>query len=176
LIVTGALWFDLAPGAELDLFIKGNLVLTGATAFGNVTRPADFRVYVGGKSELTGTPSAVLLTGAQLFGANLSAPNSFINSEGAMFVRGSIFGKNIHADAAIHVDYDREVLERADDEQCLPPPPDGEEPPPECTSSCDESCGSQACIDGSCGACDSDDDCCAPLICHENGRCGPLFL
>ena len=40
--------FVPGPGAELDLFVKGNLFLTGKMSFGDKARPAATRIYVGG--------------------------------------------------------------------------------------------------------------------------------
>ncbi len=39
----------------------------------------------------------------------------------------------------------------------------------------DQPNGAQACVDGTCGDCRTDADCCAPLICNA-GRCEPLLF
>jgi hypothetical protein len=35
-------------------------------------------------------------------------------------------------------------------------------------------CGNQACVNGTCGSCTTNADCCAPLIC-QGGTCVPLL-
>ena len=71
----GVLQFKLAPGAEIDLFVKGNLALTGKMSFGDKSRPAATRIYVGGTSDIT-------LIGASGFVGNLYAPRAAVNGVG----------------------------------------------------------------------------------------------
>ena len=49
-----------------------------------------------------------------------------------------------------------------DQGKACPPPPGG------CSSCLD--CGNQACVDGVCGECTNDGQCCPPLVCI-GGRC-----
>src|SRR5690606_14875509 len=49
---TGLFKIELDPGAELDLFIQDDFVLTGAARFGDRTRPAAMRIYVGGTGDV----------------------------------------------------------------------------------------------------------------------------
>lgn len=188
---TGAVQIALAPGAELDLFVAGNLTQVGFSPLGDRRRPADVRIFVGGDGDIT-------MVGFEPIGANLYAPRSRLYSPGYLAARGSIFVRELHVQGYVTVDYDREILTRGDDEECLPPPPPppppppepdagtppppdaGEPPPPpppECNDACDESCGSKkTCVDGMCTGCRSDADCCAPLVCYADGRCGALLF
>jgi hypothetical protein len=157
--ITGHFDIDLGPDAELDLFIKDNLVQIGFGQFGDPSRPAKMRVYVGGEGD-------ILFLGYQPVGANIYAPRSRMISAGYVDMEGSLFLKDLDAGGYIDITYDRDVI--IPGEQC--PPPDDEEPPPECTQTCNETCGTSACIDGECGACTVDADCCDPLVCYQ-GSC-----
>ena len=77
-----------------------------------------------------------------------------------------IMAGSIQAENKVRVHYDRAVLSVG--ENCPGNPP-GED----CDSCLD--CGNQACIDGQCGACRTDDDCCPPLVCVA-GRCLTLGI
>ncbi len=177
----GAFNIELGPDAELDLFIAGNLTQVGFSPLGDRNRPANVRIFVGGEGDIT-------LVGYEPINANLYAPKSRLYSPGYIAARGSLFVRRLHAQGYVTVDYDRDILTRGDDDACLPPPPPVEPsepdagtppppPPPECTNACDESCGStKTCVNGSCGSCTTDADCCAPLVCYKNGRCGALVL
>lgn len=158
------------PDAELDLFVAGNFLQTGYSPFGNPNRPEDIRVFVGGNR-------AILLTGYNPFSGNLYAPNSNVNVEGFLDMNGSLFAKNFHADGYVRIHYDSAILEQGDDDSCNPPPPPppppGEPPPPECDGKCDEACGfSETCVAGVCKRCVTNADCCAPLVCYDDGVCG----
>ncbi len=151
--LTGAAAFVLEPGAELDIFIAGDLRSTGAGLFGDPERPADLRVYVAGSGDID-------ITGAAGFAGNLYAPRANAVARGALFVEGSIVAKNIEVNGALTVRFDR-TRELGD-----PCPP---EDPPTCAP-CDGSCATGACVDGSCGVCRSNADCCEPYICID-GEC-----
>lgn len=157
----GALDVVLGPRGELDLFIAGDLKTIGAGSFGDRRRPAASRIYVDGDGE-------VALTGAAEFVGNLYAPGSRITSIGAAFVHGSIFGREIEIPGALSVVYDRQILEVGDD---CGDPDDG------CDEPCDRDCpGGLTCVEGGCGECRSDDDCCAPDVCLPDGTCGSLLI
>jgi hypothetical protein len=107
LIATGAFRVQLDADAELDLFIEGNLALTGAALFGDRARPAATRVYVGGGSDVT-------VAGYGAFVGNLYAPaaNIFIGGYGQIY--GSLFGKNINAAGFLSVGYDQGIQQTGD--------------------------------------------------------------
>ena len=174
---------ELGPEGELDLFISGNLAQVGFGTFGDVQRPSAVRVYVGGAGD-------IIFRGYQPFGANLYAPRSRMHSDGFIDARGSLFLRTLDTNSYLKIDYDRDVLDQGDDDACLPPKPpkpptpptpdagvpDASDPPPQCNSSCDEKCGQQACKNGMCTGCSTDADCCSPLVCYPDGRCGALLL
>ncbi len=184
----------VGPDAELDIFIKGDLNQIGYGSFGNADRPADLRVYVGGSGD-------ILYLGYQPFAGNLYAPKARLASDGYLPVNGSVFVRDIMVGGYIDITYDRHVLDVGDDEECYetpedpPPPPedagvdagidagadagsDAAEPPeePDCYP-CDGTCPTNlTCIEGYCAPCQTDLDCCEPLVCYEDGRCGALLF
>jgi hypothetical protein len=212
----GVLDFNVGPAGELDVFVAGNLIPTGATTFGNVARPAAVRIYVAGTSD-------VVLTGAGQFVGNIYAPNANVILTGYSDVFGSIFAGNFEAPGAVFIHYDRGVLDAGNEcppappplsscdgggcpdassvsppadassappadaappqtsddaspqgpadasppvpEAAAPPPPPPPPPPPSCQQ-CGFCSAGTACVNGSCGTCSTDDDCCAPLVCN----------
>jgi hypothetical protein len=111
LIATGLFRVELAPDAELDVFVRGNLVVTGAAVFGDPERPGATRIYVGGTGD-------VAIAGASAFVGNLYAPQANILVGGVGQVRGSLFGKNIIAAGFLDLGYDATV--RDGGEACPP--------------------------------------------------------
>lgn len=156
----GAFNIDIAPAAELDMFIGGNILSIGAGSFGSRSRPAASRIYVGGSGTVT-------LVGLSGFVGNVYAPYATITAVGDTQVYGSLFGNLIDMPGYLDVHYDRAILDV--DREC--------DPPPTCdvcgTSMCVDH---RACIGGACAACTSDADCCAPLICYPDGTCGSLLI
>jgi hypothetical protein len=153
-MMNGELKIELAPSAELDLFVAGDLSLNGEHAFGSVDTPAHVRLYVDGPN--------VLLNGAVSLAANLYAPNAVIRPNGAYVVRGAVFGKGFEFNGGLDVAYDEAILKVQ-----------GCEAPGGSCSSCNECTGATpACRGGKCVACESDADCCAPLLCRS-GACVP---
>ncbi|MEA2700087.1 MAG: hypothetical protein QOI66_4358 [Myxococcales bacterium] len=153
--ITGQLAIDLAPGAELDLFVAGNLALGNATAFGNQARAGDVRVYVGG--------STVTLPGGKAVGANIHAPSATVTMPAATELTGSVYASHFSLGGAVTVHYDQAVLEGA---ACPGTAVT-------CGSCADCSGAAPACRQGACVACQTDADCCPPFQCAA-GRCQPV--
>jgi hypothetical protein len=184
---TGTLTIELTDGAEVDLFVGGSVTSTNQLNLGSQAAPAKVRFYVGGEGTIT-------FTGDTLIAGNFYAPKAELSFTDNMDVFGSVFARRITFTNTFNIHYDRAVL-RAGDGCVTPPeqitpdagplaPTDGggtgipdagmsvidAGPPPAamCTDCTD--CGNQACVDGTCGACTTNSDCCAPLICF-NGTC-----
>jgi hypothetical protein len=153
---TGNLEFRLSPGAEIDLFIKGDLAVTGRALFGEKERPAASRIYVGGSGD-------VFLTGFTEFVGNLYAPRSLVQGIGFENIYGSIFAGNFVSPGFANFVYDSAIMTVGDN--CGAPPP-----PANTCSQCGTCTGGTACVGGKCGACSNDGDCCGQLIC-SNGKC-----
>jgi hypothetical protein len=151
----GNVEFRLAPGAEIDIFIRENLVLAGRAVFGDPTHPASTRIYVGGSGD-------VVLVGAGTFVGNVYAPRSLVTAVGFADVWGSVFARDFVSPGYARMVYDRAITRAGSD--CSVPPPPGT------CSQCGTCTGGLACVQGSCGPCTTDAECCGQLACID-GRC-----
>lgn len=174
---TGVFELELAPGAEVDVFIGGDFTATDELELGSAAAPAKARLYIGGDGDVT-------LTNKALLAGNVYAPRAEVVVTDALEVFGSLFAGKLTFTNKLTVHYDRAVLEAG--EGCMPPEPspadagvaDGGGPedtgaPPQMCSDCND-CGNQACVAGACGACTTSEQCCSPLVC-ANGVCLPDF-
>ncbi|HEX3770367.1 MAG TPA: collagen-binding domain-containing protein, partial [Polyangiaceae bacterium] len=121
----GAFDFDVGPAGELDVFVTGDFQPTGATVFGQATRPAAVRVYVGGAG-------LVAFTGANEFVGNVYAPRATVTVTGYSDFYGSIFANEFEAPGDMRIHFDRGVL--AEGDECPPPsspPADASAPLPD---------------------------------------------
>ncbi len=110
----------LEPDAEVDIFVRDNFVLAGASLLGDPARPSATRIYVGGSGDIA-------VAGLNAFAGNLYAPTANVLVGGIGKVYGSLFGKNIIAAGLLDVGFDESVREGV---ECTPPAaPPGEEPP-----------------------------------------------
>jgi hypothetical protein len=150
--MNGALSFVFADGAELDLFVVGNVRLNGDAVFGNADAPARVRVYQAG-TQFSANGDAKLA-------ANVYAPSAVVTINGSNTVRGSIYANQLSQNGDIDLLYDEAVLDvkgcEASGGGC---------------SSCRDCAGTTpACNGGRCEACKTNADCCAPLEC-AGGAC-----
>jgi hypothetical protein len=148
--VSGASTLTLAPGAEVDLFVTGNLRIAGAQSFGWVDAPAKVRIYAGGAD--------VTLDGAIALAANLYAPAAVVHARASLDVSGALFAGGLDVQGAVTVKYDEAILAVQ-----------GCQAPAGSCKTCHD-CEGTACNGGTCGACTTDADCCAPTRCAD-GRC-----
>lgn len=178
---TGTLELVLAPGAEVDVFIGGSLTATDQLELGSADAPAKARLYIGGQDDIT-------LTNEALLAGNVYAPRAEMVVTDAIEVFGSIFVKRLRFTNKLTVHYDRAILEAG--EGCVDPVPPGPDagvadaggadagapdvgPASDLCMDCTD-CGNQACMNGVCGACLTNADCCSPLVCR-GGTCLPDF-
>jgi hypothetical protein len=94
---TGGITIDIQENGELDLFVKGNLIVNSAASFGSETTPMKVRTYVGG---------SVQLQASTTFAGNLYAPNAEVSFGASTDLFGSLFVKRVSfgANAAVHFD------------------------------------------------------------------------
>ncbi len=155
-------FFDVRLGdrGELDVFILGNVLGTGYLRMGGTSRPSGVRIYIAGDRGFT-------LLGASRFVGNVYAPRAPVTLVGYMNLHGSLFASRISAAGDLDVHYDRSILRVG--ENCPPTDP----PPPGACARCGGNCATgQACVNGNCGMCTTDGDCCEPLVCEtRTGRC-----
>jgi hypothetical protein len=146
--------FSTDPSGSLDVFVKGTLNSSADLVVGNPNYAALTRIYIGG--------AGLTIAGEAHLAGLFYAASSDLNLESHITAYGSLYVKNfIGAGDNTDVHYDRAALKQG--EGCdVPPPPGG------CKSCRD--CGNQACLNGTCGACTTSADCCAPLVCSA-GTC-----
>ncbi len=160
---TGNLEFQLGPGAEIDLFIRDNLTITGRAIFGERNHPAASRVYIGGSGD-------VRLVGTGDFVGNLYAPRSLVATIGYGVFLGSVFARDFVCDGFADFSYDLAVGQAGNCPKPTPTPTPTPTPPPSTCTQCNTCTGGTACVAGKCGACQTDADCCSQMIC-SNGQC-----
>lgn len=146
----------LSGSGELDLFINGGLTSSAPLHFGNKNAPARVRLYMGGSRNIN------LAAGSEIDG-NIYAPQSALVTSGALEVFGAVFVNSFNPSNTVAIHHDIAILKAADG--CTQPTGGGTNPPPPASCSRCQDCGGQACKGGSCGACTSNADCCAPLSC-----------
>lgn len=112
LVAESGLDVGLAPDAEMDLFVAGDLRVQGAVTFGSTTAPARFRTYVGGGG-------AIDLSSAARFGGNLYAPSAPVRFGASARLYGSAFVGSAEFPASATIHYDRAI--RAEGEVCVTP-------------------------------------------------------
>ena len=135
----GDLNIILEESGRLDVFVNGDLDLTGLVDSWGMTKPSDIRFYVGGNNEITLT---------NVSGFNLYAPRARVTAPRGGDVYGSIFAREFRAsdDTRIHVDQDTLKVgqncgeDKTGDEQCV----------------------------GFGDSCEEDEACCVPLSCINN--------
>jgi hypothetical protein len=148
--VVGGFNVDVGPEGELDLFIAGSLATVGSTSFGDKNRPSASRIYVGDPSGA----GDINLGGSSDFVGNLYAPTSRVGTVAVVNIYGAVFARDFVFGGTTFVHYDRSILEAGD--EC------------EDTPLTDETCVSAG------DPCDSDADCCEPLVC-DDGTCNSLL-
>jgi hypothetical protein len=97
----------LAAGAELDLFVAGNINAAGRVTIGDPEVPARVRVYAGGAG-------AIALSAASALGGNLYAPTSDLALSGGAELFGAVFVDRLIAAAPVEVHFDRAVRAAGD--------------------------------------------------------------
>lgn len=153
---SGGFKVTLGPKGELDLFVEGDLASSGTLALGSAAEPARVRVYVGGTGYVN-------LGAGATFAGNLYAPTATFQAAGNQEIFGSVFVKAINISGKMTVHYDQAILEAGS--KC-PPKKAGDG-----CSTCHD-CGNQACVNGKCGPCTQNSQCCTPLYCVA-GKCIP---
>jgi hypothetical protein len=161
--VANALQVQLDEGAEVDIFVTGDMSFGSSSNLGSIEHPSSVRTYVNGQ----------LALGAQAtFGGLIYAPhadvvfNASANIYGALFVDSAQFSGNteIHFDTAVRAAG-----------TCEPGEGEGEGETGCTACDIDNQCGDQACVVapgatvGGCQACTSSLDCCFPQVCLDGG-------
>ncbi len=158
----------LDPGMTLDVFIAGTINASQVITLGNPNYPALMRVYVGTTGTLVFSQVANIAADFYAMYAHPVSWSQAVTVYGSVYV-GDFIGSQV---TAIH--YDRAALSAG---QFCPQPPiigfsdagAGKDAGGSVCQTCGN-CGNQACVNGACGSCTDDSQCCAPLQCQD-GMC-----
>jgi hypothetical protein len=166
LSVTQGIVVTLAAGAELDLFIAGNVNIQGppgSVELGDVTHAALTRVYVGGGGDDAG--GGFTLSADATLSANIYAPSAVVEIASDFVLRGAIFAQALQFSGNFAIHYDTAVLQVSQTSGC--------QPPAGSCMTCNDCAGATpACKGGQCVPCVTTSDCCAPLECNtSSGQC-----
>jgi hypothetical protein len=164
--------FGVDPNGAFDVFIAGNLNTSSKLTIGSPNYPALTRTYVGSTTGVSFSSDANI-------DGEFYAGYGRVDWSAGTDAYGSVFAGDFSASAETRIHYDLAVLRAGN--SCPPPPgsggpPDaggGGGPPPACGTCRD--CQNQACINGKCGSCATDADCCPPLVC-SSGTCSPAVI
>ena len=152
-----ALTIRFSPGAELDVFVAGNLSLGTATSWGTPMNAGALRFYVAG---------TVSMGSATTFAGNLYAPGTTVDTQ-TTEIFGSLLAGGVKSASDVAVHFDRSVLGAGAD--C------SVDKVPQSCATCSDCNGTDGCVGGRCGGCEQDRDCCDPLVCIAN-RCEALVF
>ena len=161
LTATSPLTFTLDSGSTLDLFVAGTITATSAFTVGSPNFPALSRTYVGGASTLQLTSKVTLATNLYDAAAQVSWP-------APVEVYGAVLAGDFTASQAVRIHYDRQVINEGRD--CPGPGAISNDAGTATGCGSCKDCDNQACVNGACGMCTADAQCCPPLIC-SNGSC-----
>jgi hypothetical protein len=150
------LTITLDPTAELDLFVGGTISSSSSLSIGSPNYPALTRVYVGGTTKLAFSSSTTLA-------ANLYDATALVTWSAPVEIYGAVFAGDFQASQTVKIHYDRQVVQAG---RSCGGSPGGTS---QSCSTCKD-CNNQACVGGTCGACTSSSQCCAPLGCYQ-GKC-----
>lgn len=155
--LNGSLTFQLAPAAEIDVFVRQDVAVQGPLTMAYQDRPAAGRIAVAGAA-----PIALVSP----FVGNLYAPKALVTTTGDIEIWGAVFANGFQGTASATVIFDREIVTVG--ENCTAPLP-----PAGICRQCEWCYGGMACVGGVCSPCHTDSDCCGQGVC-SNGSCGPL--
>lgn len=159
--------FGVDPTGSFDIFIAGKLDTSAGLTIGSPNWPALTRTYIG-------STTGVTLSSEAFISGNIYAAYGLVNWSAGTDAYGSVFAGDFSASAPTRIHYDRAVLKAGDG--CGGTGGSGGTAGAggggNVCGSCRD-CNNQACVDGECGACTSDADCCSPLAC-TNGVCLPV--
>ncbi|TDP75949.1 DUF7305 domain-containing protein [Bradymonas sediminis] len=150
ILSNGKVTITLTPDAQLDLFVAGSVRVTNGFKLGSPNYPALVRAYIGGDQGLQTT------SGSDIAGFIYAVPGGIQSTTSSEFF-GGVYGQTVGSTGGNKYHYDR--LINVVGESCPDRTP-GVDPQPDpniCATATD--------------ACESDADCCSPLLCGEAGEC-----
>jgi hypothetical protein len=155
--------------SAFDIFVGGTITATSSFKLGDPKYPALTRLYIGGTQTLD-------VQSALIIGAEIWAGNATVLWESDTDAFGSIFAGDLQVVSRLNLHADQGVLGAGNG--CPPPGGGGGGGAGGSGGGCTtcQDCGNQACVNGTCGQCTTNADCCPPLVCI-NGTCqGTLIV
>lgn len=113
LATVGSAQWQFSPGAQLDLYVSGDVASVGQLVAGDPAAPTSFRLYVGG----SGT-TALAAVGQTAFYGDVYAPLADVSYTGDTKIVGSIFAASIIGTGRLEIDYGDST---APPSSCTPP-------------------------------------------------------
>jgi hypothetical protein len=157
----GSVDIDLAPGAELELWLAGRLETVGNLGFASEddARARAFKLFMGGNG------SSIVQVGSASFYGSIYAPRVDIEYVGDLTVYGSIFANNIEGTGSLDILYDTDVS--------APDPCADATPDPVGDDRCDDDadCANGEVCDPVSHACGPEQECERDDQCPGNGHC-----
>lgn len=111
-MATQRLNITVHEGAELDLFVAGDVVVTASADFGSADQPAMVRTYIGGDLDMQASAG---------FAGNVYAPNANVVFGANTTIHGALMARNVTFGARTTIHFDSAIRTAADD--CDDPPP-----------------------------------------------------
>jgi hypothetical protein len=105
--------WKLSAGAQLDLFVSGDVASVGRLTAGSATAPDAFRLWVGGAGDV-----GLAGVGLTTFYGQVYAPKANVMYVGDAHVIGSIFSRSIFGVGVLTIDYGKAVSPPS---SCTPP-------------------------------------------------------
>jgi hypothetical protein len=98
----GPFTVELAPGAELDLFVAGVLNVPGGVRLGDPQRPQALRIYLG-------APGSLNLSASSTVAANVYAPTADVSASAPLELFGALLVDHLNLSGKMTVHYDRAI-------------------------------------------------------------------
>jgi hypothetical protein len=98
----GNLTVEVAPGAEMDLFIEGFLSVPGMVRLGDQARPRALRVYMA-------SVGSIAISGGLALAGNLYAPNADLQTSAPVDVFGAVLLDHWQLSAPANIHYDKAI-------------------------------------------------------------------
>jgi hypothetical protein len=171
----------------LDIFVSGTIVTNANFKLGSPNYPALTRLYIGGKQDLD-------IQSQLTVGGEIWAGNAKVLWESTSDLFGALFAGDFEVSSKFRLHHDQGITSAGDG--CPPPPVTGGTSSASAATGASaasgmtttgsagtgggvgcgtcKDCGNQACINGTCGECTTDGQCCPPLVC-TGGSCQPVL-
>lgn len=111
--VGAQLRISLEPGAELDLYVHGDITVSGAVALGDINAPGRLRLFPGGVDNI------VISGGGYISAALLGRRRNFVTSA-QLDIYGAMIAESASVNDVLRIHYDQQI--RSISGSCGPPP------------------------------------------------------